>query len=64
MGNLTNYANANQIGGNGVLGLSNINIDLTTNPGFTTVTAIPEPSTGLLGLLGAGLMLRRRRSNN
>ena len=61
---LTTYANNGFIGGNGVPGLSNLQIDLTTNPGFTTVSVapIPEPSVSvLLGLCGAGLALRRRR---
>jgi len=62
VGVLTNYANGNQLSGNGVPGLSNLLIDTTTNSGFTTVTAIPEPATlGLLGAFGAfGLLLRRR----
>lgn len=62
VGVLTDYANANLIGGNGVPGLSNLAIDLTRNPGFTTAYAIPEP-TGLL-LVGvaalAGVRSRRR----
>ena len=41
---LTTYANNGFIGGNGVPGLSNLQIDLTTNPGFTTVTATSPPS--------------------
>jgi hypothetical protein len=57
-GVLTDYANANKIGGLGVPGLSNLVIDTTKNIGFTTVY-VPEPSTfGLLAFAGFGLLLR------
>ena len=50
----------NIIEGNGVLG--NIQIDTTSNPGFTVITAAPEPaSAALLGIGGLLLFLRRRR---
>jgi hypothetical protein len=48
--------------GNGVVG--NVNVDLLSNPGYTVLTAVPEPtSVALLGLGGAVMMLvfRRRR---
>ena len=63
VGSLTGYANANLIGGNGVPGPSNLLIDFdVTNPGFTTVRAIPEPATMmLLGLSLGGLLVRRRQ---
>ena len=59
VGVLTDYANANKIGGLGVPGLANLTIDLTKNPGFTTAY-VPEPTTfGLLALGGFGLAVRR-----
>jgi hypothetical protein len=58
VGVLTDYANANKIGGLGVPGLSNLTIDLDKNPGWTTVY-VPEPSTfALLAFAGCGLLLR------
>ncbi|KAA1260250.1 hypothetical protein LF1_27890 [Rubripirellula obstinata] len=67
VGTLTGYAEANQLSGNGVAGVSNLLIDFnTTNPGFTTVsvTAIPEPGSAalLLGLGVSGICARRRKS--
>lgn len=61
VGVLTDYANANKIGGLGVPGMSNLAIDTIKNPGFTTAyVLIPEPSTfGLLAFAGLGLALRR-----
>ncbi len=46
--------------GNGVVG--NVNVDLLSDPGFTVITAVPEPATlGLMALGGlAGMLLRRR----
>lgn len=47
------------IEGNGVLG--NININTTSDPGFTVLTAAPEPAAmALLGLGSLVLLLRRR----
>lgn len=62
VGSLNGYASSNRIGGNGVPGLANLLIDFDqTNPGFTTVRAIPEPATlTLLGLSMTGLFVRRR----
>lgn len=61
VGVLNDYANANKIGANGVPGPSNLVIDLTRNPGFTTAYAIPEPtSILLLSLCLGGLMATRR----
>jgi hypothetical protein len=46
--------------GNGVVG--NVNIDLLSDPGFTVITAVPEPaSVALLGLGGFAMMLVFRR---
>lgn len=61
VGVLTDYANANKIGGNGVPGMSNLIIDLEKNPGFTTAY-VPEPSMlALFGLAGLALAGRHRR---
>jgi PEP-CTERM motif len=48
--------------GNGVVG--NVNVDLLSEPGFTVITAVPEPaSLTLLGLGGlAGMFFVRRRA--
>lgn len=59
-GVIATYASNGLISGNGIVG--NIMTDLTTNEGFTTITAIPEPSTLVLGVLGGLAFLRRRRS--
>ncbi len=62
VGVLTDYANANKIGGNGVPGLANLTIDLTKNPGFTTAYIVPEPtSLLLLGLAVATAAFVHRR---
>jgi len=54
-----NWESRNIIEGNGVLG--NINIDVTSDPGFTVITAAPEPtSMALLGLGSLAFLLRRR----
>lgn len=59
VGVLQNYVAANKIIGNGVNG--NVSIDLTTNPGSTTVTAIPEPATiGLFAAFGGAIVFLRR----
>ena len=62
VGSMNGYASSNLIGGNGVPGLSNLLIDFDqTNPGFTTVRAIPEPGTlSLLALSLGGLFFRQR----
>jgi len=58
-GVIATYAANGLIAGDGIIG--NIKTDLTTNPGFTTVT-VPEPSTlALVGLMGLGLAARRKR---
>jgi len=46
--------------GNGLVG--NVNVDLLSDPGYTVITAVPEPATlGLLALGGlAGIFARRR----
>lgn len=46
--------------GDGIVG--NVNIDLLSDPGFTVITAVPEPATFSLLALGglAGIFLRRR----
>jgi hypothetical protein len=50
------------IQGHGVAG--NINVDLVSDPGFTVITAVPEPaSLALLGLGSGVLMLVIRRRN-
>jgi hypothetical protein len=60
VGVLTDYANANKIGGLGVPGMSNLAIDTIKNPGFTTAYVVPEPSTfGLLAFAGLALAARR-----
>lgn len=60
--NLTGYVNAGKIVGNNTPGMSNLTIDTTTNPGFTTVRAIPESSSSvLLGLCGAIALYYRRK---
>lgn len=60
VGSIGNYVTAGQITGNGVVG----DVVATFDSGFTTVTAIPEPSTtSLLGLLGICTILRRRRKS-
>jgi hypothetical protein len=43
----------------------NVNIDILSDPGFTVITAVPEPATpGLMALGGlAGIFLRRRLKN-
>ncbi|HUA38163.1 MAG TPA: PEP-CTERM sorting domain-containing protein [Candidatus Sulfopaludibacter sp.] len=56
---ITGWETRNIIEGNGVLG--NVNIDTTSDPGFTVITAVPEPAgMALLGLGGLALFLRRR----
>lgn len=62
VGVLTDYANANKIGGNGVPGIANLTIDLVKNPGFTTAYIVPEPASLLmLGLaLATAAFLHRR----
>lgn len=58
-----NYVNVGKISG----GSSSLVVDLTTNPGFTTVSvaAVPEPTSAalLLGLGVTGMCARRRRKS-
>lgn len=61
VGVLTDYANANLIGGNGVPGMTNLAIDLTRNPGFTTAYVVPEPTSLLLASLVLATAGRVRR---
>ncbi len=63
VGLLTAYADALKIGGNGVPGPTNLTIDLTKNPGFTTayISAVPEPGSMLLLSIGLGALVVRRR---
>lgn len=62
VGSLTGYADAGLLSGLGVPGPSNLTIDLTKNPGFTTVyIGIPEPTSVLLLGLGASILATRRR---
>ena len=63
VGNLEGYVNAGLIAGEGVPGPTNLTVDLTRNPGFTTVyvTVIPEPSAMVLIGLGASILATRRR---
>ncbi len=59
-GSFTNYINANKITGNGMTGLSNLDINFDGTR--TIVTAVPEPSSAiLLGLVGTLSFVRRRR---
>jgi hypothetical protein len=50
--------------GNGIVG--NVNVDLLSDPGFTVITAVPEPaSMTLLGFGGlAAALFSRRRSGS
>lgn len=62
VGVLQNYEDALKIIGNG--GASDVTIDLTKNPGFTTayISQIPEPTSMLLLSFGlTGVLTRRRR---
>lgn len=53
------WESRNIVEGYGIL--NNINIDTISDPGFTIVTAVPEPATlALAGLGGLALVLRRR----
>ena len=53
------WESRNVIEGNGVLG--NVSVDLLSDPGYSIITAVPEPvSAALLGLSGLALWLRRR----
>lgn len=62
VGLLTDYANAGKLAGAGVPGMTNLAIDLTRNPGFTTAYVIPEPAGLLLGgMVAAALFAARRR---
>jgi hypothetical protein len=47
--------------GNPVANVPTTTTDTSINPGWQTVVLIPEPSTALLGLIGALGLLRRRR---
>lgn len=60
----TNFAGDDYAGGSQIAGTSGGTGSLdTTRDSFFAVTAIPEPSTGLLALLGSSaLLLRRRRA--
>ena len=61
VGVMNTYAGNGLIAGNGVPG--SVIVDLTSNPGFTTVTAavIPEPGTLLLMGFALGSMFISRR---
>ena len=61
--NIDNEPNAGNNGANDFTGLTPTGLAAYVGAiGATTPLApVPEPSTGLLGLLGAGLMFRRRR---
>ncbi|MFT6178784.1 MAG: hypothetical protein ACJAQT_003568 [Akkermansiaceae bacterium] len=61
--NIDNEPNAGNSGANDFTGLTPEGLSAYAGViGATTpLTPVPEPSTGILGLLGAGLMLRRRR---
>ena len=56
------YVDAGLFAGNGVPGPTNLVVDFdVTNPGFTTVSVIPEPSAVLLLGFGATILATRRR---
>jgi hypothetical protein len=47
--------------GNGIVG--NVNVDTTSMPGWTVITAVPEPAgLALFGVGGLAMLLRRRLS--
>lgn len=63
LGLLNSYVDANKIAGAGVPGSLSLVVDLTKNPGFTTVylSAIPEPTSLLLIVAGLPILGSRRR---
>jgi hypothetical protein len=54
-------ANTTTLIGTEVDDVRTTNTDSTVTPGWATAALIPEPSTALLGLIGALGLLRRRR---
>ena len=60
-GAFTTYIDADRITGNGMTGISNLNISYDSGMDLTTVTAVPEPSAALLlGIAGSLALVRRK----
>jgi hypothetical protein len=60
LGNINYWVTNGAITGNGIA--KNVNIDTTTESGKVILTAIPEPATLSMLVLGSLAMLKRRRS--